>query len=168
MDSFECIKTKLDVREFAKRAVSDDIKTKVLEAARFTGSGLNYQHWRFVAVNDSANLARLARDSTSGSWAAGASFAVIILTDPAHKFHMIDAGRVAQNMQLAAWNFGVASGLFTGIRESEMRRDFRIPDTLRPTIVTCFGYPAKKLHGKKKRLPLDALVHHEKYGTSPS
>jgi nitroreductase len=163
MDTFECIKTKLDVREFAAKDVPDDIRTKVLEAARMTGSGLNYQHWRFVTVNDCANLKQMAQDSTSGKWAAGANFAIIILTDPAHKFHMIDAGRVAQNMQLAAWNFGVASGLFTGIRESEMRRDFKIPDTLRPTIVTCFGYPAKKLQGKKKRLPLDALVHHEKF-----
>jgi nitroreductase len=36
-------------------------------------------------------------------------------------FHLIDAGRVLQNMQLAAWNHGIGSGLFTGIREEKLK-----------------------------------------------
>lgn len=36
---------------------------------------------------------------------------------------MTDAGRVLQNMQLAAWNHRVGSGLFTGIREENLRSD---------------------------------------------
>jgi nitroreductase len=163
MDTFECITTKLDVREFSNQNVPGDIKSKVLEAARMTGTGLNTQHWRFIIVEDRDNMKRLAQDSTSGGWADGANFAVIVLTSPEHKFHMIDAGRVAQDMQLAAWNFGVASGLFTGIRENEIRRDFNIPDSLKATIVVCFGYPARELLGKKNRQPLEALVHREKF-----
>jgi nitroreductase len=50
MDTYEAILTKLDVRDFAQRHVGDGIKTKVLEAARFTGSSRNTQHWRFVLV----------------------------------------------------------------------------------------------------------------------
>ena len=116
MDAFECISTKLDVREFGLQGISAQVKSKILEAARMTGSGLNTQHWRFIVVDESNNLKKLADDSTSGSWVSGANFAVIVLTNPKHKFHMIDAGRVVQNMQLAAWNYGVASGLFTGVQ----------------------------------------------------
>ena len=163
MDTFECIATKLDVREFSGQNVPDDIKSKVLEAARMTGTGLNTQHWRFILVEDRENMKRLAQDSTSGGWAGGANFSVIVLTNPEHKFHMIDAGRVVQDMQLAAWNFGVASGLFTGIREKEFRRDFDVPDSLKATVVVCFGYPARELLGKKDRHPLDTLVHKEKF-----
>lgn len=163
MDTFECITTKLDVREFSLEKVSDAVKSKVLEAARMTGTGLNTQHWRFIIVEDEENIKRLAQDSISGKWASGANFAVIILTNPEHNFHMIDAGRVAQNMLLAAWNFGVASGLFTGIREKELRRDFNIPKSLYPTIVLGFGYPARKLVGRKNRQPLEKLVHRERF-----
>jgi nitroreductase len=163
MDTFESIATKLDVREFSSEKVSDEIKSKVLEAARMTGTGLNTQHWRFIIVEDPANVKRLAQDSISGNWVAGANFAVIILTNPEHNFHMIDAGRVAQNMQLAAWNFGVASGLFTGMRDKELRRDFNIPKWLNPSIVLGFGYPARKLAGKKNRRPLETLVHRESF-----
>ncbi len=167
MDAFECIATKLDIREFSPQSVSPEIKSRVLEAARLTGTGLNTQHWRFILVENKENIQRLAEDSTSGGWVSGANFAVIVLTNPKHKFHMIDAGRVIQNMQLAAWNYGVASGIFTGVKEDKLRNDFAIPKDLNPTVVLGFGYPAKKITGKKKnRLPLNELVYYEKYGNT--
>ncbi|MEW5840591.1 nitroreductase family protein [Nitrososphaera sp.] len=165
MDAFECIATKLDVREFGLKSIPQEIRDKILEAARLTGTGLNTQHWRFIVVKDRENIKRLAQDSTSGGWVAGASMAVVVLTDPARKFHAIDAGRAVQDMQLAAWNFGVASCLYTGIREKEMRRDFGIPENLAITAVVGFGYPARRIAGKKKdRLPVAELVHYERYG----
>lgn len=167
MDTFECIKTKLDVREFSTEEVPVEIRSKVLEAARLSGTGLNTQHWRFIIVDDKENLKTLAEDSTSGSWVRGANFAIIVLTNPKHSFHLIDAGRVVQNMQLAAWNHEVGSGLFTGISEKELRGDFGIPDELSPTIIVGFGYPARKSTGKRKdRMPLEKLVYYEKYGSS--
>jgi nitroreductase len=167
MDTFERISTKLEVRAFTNQDVPSEIRSKVLEAARLTGTGLNTQHWRFILVNDKQNLKKLADDSTSGSWVRDANFAV--LTNPEYNFHLIDAGRVLQNMQLAAWNHEVGSGLFTGIREEKLRCDFGIPHELSPTIIVGFGYPARKLTGKsKKRLPLDKLVYYEKYGSSKS
>jgi nitroreductase len=167
MDTFECITTKLEVREFNTQDVPSEIKLKVLEAARLTGTGLNTQHWRFILVENKDNLKKMAEDSTSGSWVAGANFAVIVLTNPKYNFHLIDAGRVLQNMQLAAWNHGVGSGLFTGIREEKFRSDFAIPKELIPTIIIGFGYPARELTGKRKnRLPLHELVYYEKYGNS--
>lgn len=167
MDTFECLTTKLEVREFSAQLVQSEVRLEVLEAARLTGTGLNTQHWRFILVENKDNLKKLAQDSTSGSWVAGANFAIIVLTNPKYNFHLIDAGRVIQNMQLTAWNQGVGSGLFTGIKEAELRNDFGIPQDLSPTVVVGFGYPARKLGGKRKnRLPLNELIYYEKYGNS--
>jgi nitroreductase len=167
LDVFDSIATKLDVRQFSVQDVPSEIKQSILEAARLTGTGLNTQHWRFIVVEGKDQLKKLAEDSTSGAWVAGANFAIIVLTNPKHKFHMIDAGRVLQNMQLAAWNRGVASGLFTGIKEEKLRSDFGIPQELNITLVIGFGFPAGKLTGRKKdRLPLGELVYYGKYGNS--
>jgi nitroreductase len=167
MDAFKCIATKLEVREFSTQDISSEIRSKILEAARLTGTGMNTQHWRFILVEKKDNLKKLAEDSTSGSWVAGANFAVIVLTNPKYGFHLIDAGRVLQNMQLTAWNEGVGSGLFTGIREEKIRNDFQIPNELTPSVIIGFGYPVSKLTGKKKnRLPVHELVYYEKYGNS--
>ena len=138
---------------------------KILDAARATGSGLNIQHWRFILVQESDNIKKLTKDSTSGKWVAKANFAIIVLTNPNYNFHMIDAGRVVQDMQLAAWNFGVVSCLFTGINVENLRRDFSVPEQMQPSIVVGFGYPAKKILGKKNRLPLDEIAFLEKYDT---
>lgn len=167
MDAFECIATKLEVREFSAQAISSEIRLKILEAARLTGTGMNTQHWRFILVQKKDNLKKLAGDSTSGSWVAGANLAVIVLTNPKYGFHLIDAGRVLQNMQLTAWNEGVGSGLFTGIKEEKLRNDFQIPNELTPSVIIGFGYPVSRLTGKRKnRLPVHELVYYEKYGSS--
>lgn len=165
MDVFDGIATKLDVREFNPQDVPSEVKEHILEAARMTGTGLNTQHWRFILVEGRENLKKLAEDSTSGGWVAGANFAIIVLTNPKYNFHMIDAGRVAQNMQLAAWNWGVASGLFTGVR-AKLQTDFGIPKELNITIVLGFGYPARKLAGRKSRVPLEELVYYGRYGAT--
>ena len=164
MDTFECIRTKFDVREFSQRDVTHDIKLKIIEAARLSGTGLNTQHWRFIVVQNKDNLRRLAEDSTSGSWVVGANFAVIVLTNPKYSYHLIDAGRALQNMQLTAWNEGVASGIFTGIRQEKLRNDFGIADDLIATVIIGFGYTARNLSQmRKNRMSLDKLVYNERY-----
>ena len=89
---------------------------------------------------------------------------MVVLKDPKLGFHMIDAGRALQDMELAAWNSGVASCIYTGIKEENLRRDFGIPTDFKATAVIGFGYPAKKLIGKKERKPLAELAHHNKFG----
>ncbi len=164
MDTFESILTKLDVRQYAPKKVPAEVKLEVLEAARATGTGINKQHWRFILVQDKEAVKKLAEDSTSGGWVAGADFAVIVLTDPKLGFHLIDTGRAVQDMQLAAWNSGVTSGIYTGFKEENMRKDFRIPAELKPTAAVGFGYPVKKLAGKKSRMPLAEIASLDKFG----
>jgi nitroreductase len=164
LDTFDAISTKLDVREFASKKVPGETKRKILEAARLTASSMNTQHWRFVLVQERSNLKRLAADSMTGKWVEGADFAIIILTDPKVPGSSIDAGRVVQDMELAAWNFGVASGIYTGVGEASLRKDYAIPDSLKPSAVLGFGYPRRKILGKKNRKPIEELVFPERYG----
>jgi len=165
MDTYDCIRTKLDVREFnSNKKVPAEVKLKILESARLTGSAMNSQHWRFILVQERERLKTLAEDSTTGNWVQGANFAVVVLTGEKHGFQLIDAGRAVQDMQLAAWNFGVVSCIFTGLNQTAIRRDFAIPQDLVASVVVGFGYPAKKITGKnKKRKLLGELAFIESY-----
>jgi nitroreductase len=164
METYKMILTKLDVRQFDSKRVPAEVKLKVLEAARASGTGNNRQEWRFILVQEKETLKKLAEDSTSGGWVAGADFAVIVLSDPTLGFHLIDAGRAVQSMELAAWDQGVISGIYTGIKDEKMRKDFAIPSSLKPVVVVGFGYPVKKIVGKKKRRPLVELAFIDKFG----
>ena len=105
MDTFDCIATKLDIREYSQQKVPIEIREKVLEAARLTGTGLNTQHWRFIVVEDKGNLNKLAEDSPSGKWVSNANFAIIVLTNPKYNYHMIDAGRGTAEYAIGSMEF---------------------------------------------------------------
>ena len=164
MDTYKAILSKLDFRQYDSKNVPPEVKLKVLEAARASGTGRNMQEWRFILVQEKEMLKKLAGDSTSGGWVAGANFEVIVLSDPTLGFHGIDAGRAVQNMELAAWEQGVISGIYTGIKDGIMRKDFAIPSTLKAVVVVGFGYPARRIVGKKNRMPLPELASIDKYG----
>ena len=164
MDAYKAILSKLDYRQYDPKKVPSDVKLRVLEAARASGTGRNMQEWRFILVQEKEMLKKLAEDSTSGGWVAGADFAVIVLSDPTLGFHGIDAGRAVQNMELAAWEQGVISGIYTGITDEKMRKDFAIPSTLKAVVVVGFGYPLTRIVGKKNRMPLSELAFIDKYG----
>ena len=167
MNTVDCIATKLDIREFSQENVSPSIISTILNSARYSGSGLNTQHWRFIVIKEKNNIKKLSEDSTSGQWIVGANFAIIILTDPNYGFHLLDAGRVIQNMQLSAWDNGVGSGIYTGVRDEKMRTDFKIPSNLSISAVLGFGFPKKSITGKRKnRKPLSELAYNEVYGNS--
>ena len=164
LDAYDALVTKLDVREFTSKNVPADVKLKILEAARLSGSGMNVQHWRFVLVQGRDRLETLASDSTTGKWVEGSDFAVIVLTDPKYGFHLIDAGRALTSMQIAAWNFGVASRIFTGVNREALEKDFGIPKDMSPSVIVGFGYPTRKISGKKKRSPLSEVAFLDRFG----
>lgn len=164
MDVFDSIATKLDVREFSSTQVPSNVRLRILEAARLTQSSKNTQHWRFILIQRPESLANLANHSTTGKWVAGANFAILVLTDPSVNGRLIDAGRAVQDMQLTAWSYGVASGIFVGFDPRQISADFDAPQHLQPTCVVGFGYPVKTIVGKKRRLPLEELAYLERYG----
>lgn len=164
LDAYEVVASKLDIAEFAPTAVPSDVKLKVLDAARLTSSGMNNQHWKFILVQGRDRLKTLANDSTTGKWVEGANFAVIVLTNPKYGFHLIDAGRALQSMQIAAWNFGVASRIYTGINREGLERDFGVPKELSPSVILGFGYPARKIVGKKNRKAMGEVAYLDRYG----
>jgi nitroreductase len=165
VEAYECVVTKLDYRAYSEKDVPGEVISKVIEAGRLSSTGKNTQHWKFVLVREKENLKHLAESTITGRWVQNANFAVIVLTDPRYGFHGIDAGRAAEDMQLAAWSHGVVSCICTGINDEMMRKGFGIPEDLHPTIVAGFGYPAKKVTGQKKnRKPLGDVAFLERYG----
>jgi nitroreductase len=164
LDAYGSVVTKLDVGEYTSKSVPPDVKLKVLEAARLSGSGMNAQHWRFILVQGRDRLKTLANDSTTGKWVEGANFAVIILTNPKYGFHLIDAGRALTSMQIAAWNFGVVSRIFTGVNRGALEKDFGVPKDLSPGVIVGFGYPTRKISGKKNRRPLGEVAFLDRFG----
>ncbi|MEM0481675.1 MAG: nitroreductase family protein [Nitrososphaerota archaeon] len=158
------IRTKLDVRSFSQKEVPWEDKISILDAGRMAGSGMNSQHWRFILLDKREDLQRLADLSITGKWVSGANFAVVVLTDSRYTWHLLDAGRAITNMMLEAWSRGIVSCICTGINEEALRNWLKIPPNLAIAGFIGFGYPVKRIIGKKNRLPLEQIAYYGRFG----
>lgn len=163
MDVSEAVETRIEVTEYSDERVDTETKQAILDAGRLAPSGRNLQHWRFVLVDSKDALTELAEASPSGGWVAGTDFAVAICTDPTYDFHQIDAARAVTQMQLAAWERGVGSRIYT-VDQPAAREALGVPDDYDLTLVAGFGYPQREIRGIKSRKPLDEVAFSGRFG----
>jgi len=175
MDAYLAVVSKREVREYTDRPVPEDLLTKILQAGRAAGSARNTQPWRFVVLKDRQHRHDLATAlmAPRNLDRCAVAIAVVLLNERLR----FDAGRVAQNMMVAAWALGVGS-CPNSVRPDEhdrMRHDLGIPaDAAIATVIT-LGYPApgqprprpkadpEKILARANRLPLEELVHRERF-----
>jgi nitroreductase len=157
VDTYLTIASRREVRDYADTPIPDDVRHRILDAGRLSGSSRNRQQWEFVVVTDKEALARCVFAPENVLGAA----LVVAVAGAARGF---DVGRAAENMLLAAWNEGVGS-CPNGIRDAEgAERIVGAP----VAIVLTFGYPAKprdpssrtaeEWSARAKRKPLDEVT----------
>lgn len=154
------------IREYAAEPIPDDALRRMLQAGRATGSASNRQPWRFYVIRDRATLGKLSELVYEPENIADCQVAIAIVMTRSRNF---DAGRVAQNIALAAWADGIGT-CPNGIRDLDgvrallnLEADWEVP-----TILSA-GYPARprRVHGRDPeaileridRKPLEELTH---------
>jgi nitroreductase len=142
VDAGLVIASKREVREYADRAIADDVRRGILDAGRLAGSAQNRQLRRFVVVEDRELRERLAEQVFEPGNIRGAALVVAIVVwgkGPT----AFDAGRAAQNMMLAAWNEGLGSSPNGTPNPDRVRELLGLGEDERVAITLSFGYPAK-------------------------
>ena len=163
---FEAVRTVLAVREFADRPLPDEVARRIVEAAHLTASAGNGQPWHFILVRDREGLHKLGSLVRTGPYNASAAAAVIVAYAKKNRdIGISDGSRAIQAMMLAAWGEGVASN-WTGFAGGldNVREEFGLPDSYEVLAVVPFGYPKRKVIGRKKRKPINEVVSVERFG----
>ncbi|MGI9253684.1 MAG: nitroreductase family protein, partial [Thermomicrobiales bacterium] len=125
-------------------------------------------------------LAALAECGAYAGHLAGAPAAIVQVMDPANVAALYDAGRLSQNIMLAAWAQGIGSCiafLFPEENRQRARDLLGVPANLDAWVVIALGYPADdratRLESSSDtiraevvpgRLDPDAFVRRERYG----
>jgi len=164
LDTFECIRSRLEVKEFRGGRVPEEVVAKILEAGRLSPSAMNLQPWVFIVVRGRDKLKRLGELATTGRYIQDSDFVVVVVTDPENPYHKIDGARAVQNMMLAAWNEGVGSRWVGGIKREEVKQYLNIPQDMYVLTIIPFGYPARKICGRKRRKSLREIAFSEVFG----
>lgn len=166
------------VRRYADRPIERRVHEAVLEVARWTGSGKNRQPWEVVVVEKRSTLQELSRLGRFASHLTGAAAAYVLVMDSAED--QFDEGRLAQNLMLAAWAYGIGSCMATFSTEEDVQRGrelMSIPEDRWFRHSVALGLPADDAALRRARgaadplagvVPVgrksfDSMVHWERY-----
>ena len=178
MQVIEIVRTLRAVRRFAAQPIPAAVLQDLLEVARWTGSAKNTQPWEVVVVTDRQRLVQLAGCGQYAEHLTGAPLAIALVMH--HATQAFDAGRLAQNIMVAAWTHGVGSciaSLFPDENERQAKALLGVPTERSMQTAISLGYPADAAALRLRSAPpgtratvptgrkaLDELVSWERYG----
>lgn len=172
MDLFECIKTRLTVRQFKSDPIPVSIVERLLEAGRWSPSSRNQQPWHFIVIKDKNTLQDIGAIASSGRFVADAPLAIAIAMEKNADSPALDAGRALQQMELVAWAEGMGTcfvGLETGQENMQVKTRLGIPNDLDLITILPFGYRSgRSRSARKDRKALTRLAHSERFGNTYS
>jgi nitroreductase len=164
MDTFTCIRTRREIRDYLDKPIPNETLQRILEAGRLAPSSKNSQPWHFIVIRDKVTLKKISELTPTGAHIARAALAIVILMDGA-KLPEIDGARAVQNMVLEAWEMGVGSCWVTNFYDDGVKDLLGAPQRMKLVTVMPFGYPIEpKSKGKKIRKPLNEIADSERFG----
>ncbi len=173
MDAIENILSRVSVREYSDREISDTDLRTILEAGMSGPSCVNARDWSFIVVRDREMLNKMAdANGRPATPLRSAKLGILICGDLERAFHgapdywVVDGSIAAQNMILAANALGIGSvwlGTWPQMNRVEKQAElFHLPETQIPHSIIAFGYPAGDVK-KEKLLFEEDRVHYEKW-----
>lgn len=166
MEVYQCIRSRITVRDFKPDPIPNNVVKKMLRSARWAPSARNRQPWHFIVITDRSTLEQIGTIASSGSFIGQAPLAIAVVMDHANRPEL-DAGRALQQMELAAWSEGIG-GCTAGVRgeeNSQVKELLAVPDDLELVTVMAFGYPTDTAKaGGKRRKQLSEIAHSQRFG----
>jgi len=164
LDTFTCIRTRREIRDYLEKPVSDESLRKILEAGRLAPSSKNSQPWHFIVIKNKETLGKIASLTPTGAHIGKAPLAIAVLMDGA-KLPEIDGTRAIQNMVIEAWDLGIGACWITNFYDDGVKDILKAPQRMKLITVIPFGYPTEPRTGRKKiRKPLEEIVSYERLG----
>jgi nitroreductase len=169
VETWDAIRARRNVRDYAGRPLAGDQLDRILEAGRRSPSAANWQPWDFVVVTSRERLTRLSQVWRGAGHVArsAATIAVIgpVSEDQAQRDRcQYDMGQATMSMMLAAADLGIGSG-HAAVADQALARDLLgFPAGRFCAVMIALGYPAGPPLApimRPNRRPFDEVVHRE-------
>lgn len=168
METWDAIRARRNVRQYADQPIARENLERILEAGRRAPSSRNWQPWNFVVVTDREQLIELAKvwDRGGRHIAQSAATIALVAKQPEDERHrdwlMYDFGQATENMMLAAARPRHRYCPFGGHRPRAGAAGPGIPRRLPRRLHDRSGYPADRPLRpitRPNRRPFDEVVH---------
>lgn len=173
MDTLQAIRSRISVRQYSDRPISDEDLHKILEAGMSGPSCVNSRDWSFIVVRSKEMLNKMAdANGRPAEPLRSAQVGILVCGDLERAFQgapdywVVDGSIAAQNMILAAHAMGIGSvwlGTWPQMnRVNAQAALFGLPETQIPHSIIAFGYPEAPSE-KEKLLYEPDRVHFERW-----
>ena len=165
------------VREFTGATVDHEALEAIADAARWSGSSQNRQPWRFIVIERTEMLRRVAEAGmphTRALSTAPAAIAIAMIQQQGSAVsHAFDEGRAAERMLIAASFLDLGAGIAWIGAEARpaVGELLGLPEDRFVRTVVAVGHPTSAARQPKSargeaRLDREEAVFHERYGQS--
>jgi len=162
MSTYSLIRRRRSIRSFSNKNVLRRNIEKILDAGRWSPSGLNNQPWRFVIVKDKSLKARVSSLTKYSSIIKKANVVILVFLDKRNSYNRLkDAeaiGACIQNMLLRATELGICSCWVGEIlnQKAKVNKLLNIKPRYELMAAVALGYSDKK--SQSRRVGLDKLI----------
>lgn len=166
MQTWDAIRSRRNVREYADRPIPDEDLDRILEAGRRAPSSRNWQPWDFVVVTDRRQLQELSEVWRAAKHVArSAATVALVAREPAGQqerdWIQYDFGQATMSMAIAAADLGIGSGHASVTDQELARQVLGLPADRFCAYLLALGYPQRPLRpiSEPNRRPFDDVVH---------
>ena len=152
MEFYEVLKTRRSIRKFEQTQISDEMLSKLVDAARYAPVAANVQPLKYAIVRgDKANeifpLTRWAKllgeRGTPKAHEAPVAY-IFVMTDTNNSYNKeADASLAIENIVLAAWYEGIGSCILGSIDKPKISKIIGLPEDYEINYAIALGYPAQ-------------------------
>jgi nitroreductase len=169
METWDAIRSRRKILEYADRPIEDEKLEQILEAGRRAPSSRNSQRWDFVVVKDKERLSELTKVWQGAAHLADAPVALGIVAPEVSDIREVgsvnfDLGQAVMSMMIAAADLGIGTR-HASVHDYDLGAEILgLPEGKRLTWLFGLGYPGDrpiKPIVNPTRRPLDEVVHFE-------
>ena len=156
------LKERRSIRRFDSRLIENDVLTQIFEASRWCWSAVNRQPWKFYVIRNKELISKVAKECTTGTFAAEAPVLVALVgdVDAQPNWYVHDLSFVSLQMALAAWTFGIGTCFIGNINREKVKEllNLRKEDYL--LTILPLGYPYGEVPKPRPRKSVEELVRY--------
>ncbi len=154
------LKERRSIRSYDSRPIDDEILTKILETARWCWSAVNRQSWKFYVIRNSDFISQIAKECTTGRFAAEAPVLIALIGDVELQpnWYVHDLSFLSLQLALAVWTYGIGTCFIGNVNRDNVKKILGLSEKDFLLTVLPLGYPAGNIPEPRPRKPLDEIV----------
>jgi nitroreductase len=156
------LKERRSIRRYDSRPIENKILTQIFEVTRWCWSGVNRQPWKFYIIRNKELISKVAKECTTGTFAAEAPVLVALVGDVEAQpnWYVHDLSFVSLQLALAAWTFGIGTCFIGNINREKVKELLNLKENDYLLTVLPLGYPYGDIPDARPRKSLDEIVEY--------